>query len=295
MAVSAYERVASWLLSAVALLGATVVGLATVWLGNRVLPAPTLAVEVTPISIEEDIDGGYEHGKLGESIEIPGEITGELGTGKPPALMAMLEETVATVRSTVTSETVALDDALLREEEPWSTGGVGGTRGTGNAPPLGLGGGTRGGVRRGERWLIEYDEGGSLDDYARQLDFFQVELGALAGSDVSYAAQLAQPTPASRTGKTGDEDRLFFSWRKGSLQEADRQLLAKAGVDTNGKIIVQFFPQNTEDLLATIERQYMQQRAPGRDIRTVRRTRFGVRTAGPGYEFHVKEQTYLGR
>jgi len=67
-----------------------------------------------------------------------------------------------------------------------------------------------------------------------------------------------------------------MSWRQGRLQEADRQLLERAGVATEGRIIVQFFPPELENTLAMLE-----QRFAGRDAAQIRKTIFGLRRPAP--------------
>jgi hypothetical protein len=77
-------------------------------------------------------------------------------------------------------------------------------------------------------------------------------------------------------------------WRVGRLKEADRDLVARAGISAAGKPVLQFYPDETEQLLLQTERDYK-----GKDASTIRKTRFGVRPAGNGYEFYVIEQSYL--
>ena len=287
--VSPYERVASLLLAGLLFVGVVVGGLFMVWLSSKVF-SPPVAVPVTMVEIP-DAGGGYLHGVEGEDIEIPGPVTADLGSGLE-STAPELEQTLAMVSTSVAARKDELDDPRLKE--PWSTGGIGGVRGTGNAPSFGEGGGSGGGVRRGVRWIIEFEKGSNLETYAKQLDFFGVELGSLGGVDeVQYAAGLSQAAPVRRAGVSAQEDRLYFSWQDGALQEADRQLLGKAGIDTAGKIVVQFYPAATEQMLAVLEADYLKARSGGRDIKAVRRTRFGVRSEGQGYVFFVINQTYL--
>ena len=287
--VSAYEKVASLLLSLLMLTGIVVLVLFMVWLGSRV-KTRVMAVPVNSIS-PPDAGGGYENGVLGEDIELPGEVTTELGTGLERA-DPEFSQAMQAVAATVVARSSELEDPNLTEQ--WSTGGIGGARGTGNAPSLGEGGGSGGGVRRPMRWIIEFDKGATLDSYAAQLDFFKIELGVLDDTDqITYANNLSAAAPSSRSGPRTAEKRLYFSWRDGTLQQADRQLLSRAGVDATGKIVLQFYPAETEELLAVVEAEFLKRLGSGRDIRTVRRTRFVVVTEDDGYSFLVRNQTYL--
>ena len=79
-----------------------------------------------------------------------------------------------------------------------------------------------------------------------------------------------------------------MSWRRGELQEADRTLLVRAGINTKNRIILQFYPPNIEQLLAQAEKQ----RAGARGVKEIRRTVFGVKSLGADYEFYVTDQEY---
>jgi hypothetical protein len=201
----------------------------------------------------------------------------------------MLERVV----SEVATHEAELDDPRLTEQD-LSSGPAGGSDGTGDRRNYGLGPGDQGGVPAAQRWVVVFDEGATIDEYARQLDSFGIEIGAIGGtSQVIYVNNLAAGTPTVRAAQGGAEQRLYFTWRDGSRQDADRELLRRAGVEPAGKLIVHFYPRPTEELLFRLETDYLQDKAPGRDIRTVRRTRFGIVPQGQGYTFFVIDQSYL--
>ncbi len=176
--VSPYEQVSSGLMAMLVLTGAVVLLLFLIWIGSKVTFTQA-AVPVVPIIVDDET-GGYEHGVLNESIELPGPVTGSWASAARPPSLSFLE-TMEMVTSVVAARQAQLVDPNLSDETKWSTGGVGGSRGTGNAPALGLGGGSGGGVARAQRWVIDYQEGGSLQTYALQLDFFKVELAVIGG------------------------------------------------------------------------------------------------------------------
>jgi hypothetical protein len=121
------------------------------------------------------------------------------------------------------------------------------------------------------------------------LDFFKIELAAVGRKPhVDYAFNLAKPKPDTRTGPSSAEKRLYLSWRSGPLQEFDRQLLTRAGIETQGRIIVQFYSQELEGTLATLEAN----NAPGRSNREFYRTVFGVRPNRGELEFFVLDQLF---
>jgi hypothetical protein len=78
---------------------------------------------------------------------------------------------------------------------------------------------------------------------------------------------------------------LYFIWQGGRFKDQDRALLSRAGVNTTGRVICQFYPPALEDQLAVLEQQQMN----NRPLKDVKRTVFGVRPAGRGYEFFVVE------
>ncbi len=79
-----------------------------------------------------------------------------------------------------------------------------------------------------------------------------------------------------------------MTWRNGALQEADLELLARAGVNTSGRIIMQLYPKEVEDQLAVLERD----RSRGRDVKEILKTVFTVRGRGGSYTFEVTDQFY---
>ncbi len=143
-------------------------------------------------------------------------------------------------------------------------------------------------VPRWERWEIRYDSA-TLASYAKQLDFFKIELGAAGGGsrEVDYLTKVSSSAPVSRAAPGLNETRLYMVWRGGRLQDLDRQLLTKAGVKTNGRILMQFYPKKVENELAALERKH---RKDGR-IDKIKKTIFGVRPNEAGYEFYIIEQT----
>jgi len=145
----------------------------------------------------------------------------------------------------------------------------------------------------GQRWQIRY----AVDDpavYARQLDFFGIELGAAGGglARIDYAMIFAGNQSAKlarRSAEPADEKRLYFAWQDGALRAADESLLRSAGVPTERRILLQFFPAELEAKLRRLESDYA---GSGVELAQIRRTVFGVRPTADGFEFCVLEQYY---
>ncbi len=277
---SLYDRVASWLVALLIFVGVTVFCLFVIWLTNRMSP-PLKAV---PIQAENL--GGHPEGVLGDSLQLDApdaeEISREADLEEP-----MVEQTLALVETAVATYL-----AMLEETEPGEdpdAGKSGRSEGTGENPALGEGGGSAGGVPRYRRWVIRY-EASSLEEYARQLDFFGIELAAVGGGRVEYASRLSQARPVRRVAQPGEqENRLYMSWTEGSLKKYDLQLLRKAGINPEGKIVLQFYPPEVEQQLAQLEVAFR-----GHDPKQIRRTYFRVQRSGSGYRFVVVDQELLG-
>jgi hypothetical protein len=153
---------------------------------------------------------------------------------------------------------------------------------SGNSP-----GETRRSAARPE-WEILFDDGIETDEYARQTDYFKIEIGALSkNGKVEYISKVAGRKPELRTGFVDDDERLRIGWKKGNLAAADRKLLAKAGVKTKDKELVHFLSAETQEHMKDLEHKYA-----ARKPEEIRRTRFRIRAKaqGKGYEFLVVEQ-----
>ncbi|WP_437204385.1 hypothetical protein [Planctomicrobium sp. SH664] len=168
---------------------------------------------------------------------------------------------------------------------PGSSDGTGNRRGLGNGP--GPGGG---GLGNEQRWFVRFADEAGLNEYANQLDFFNIELGALfRDGRMVYLSKVAQPQPVKRETRSGkDEQRLYMTWQGGSRKEADVKLFAKAGVDVTGATLFHFYPKQTEQLLLTQEYAYAKKRTMD-----ISRTYFSVVKQGSGYAFVVTRQNHL--
>jgi len=138
------------------------------------------------------------------------------------------------------------------------------------------------------RWEIQFAKGNTLETYARQLDFFGIELGVLMpGGKIVYAYNLSKLKADTRTGTVDAENRYYLSWRRGDLADADYALLDQAGIKAEGKVVLKFIPQAIEAALEKLDKGYA-----GPKAAAVEQTRFGIRSKGGGYEFYVVEQSY---
>jgi hypothetical protein len=277
--VSAFDNVASLILSLLILLSAIVIVLFSVWVGNKMF-RPQLAVPV----VLEDVGGGRPDGVVGESMALDAPDSAEIARGTDLEA-PQIQDTLSKVSSVISAHVTELEDPGLVEQVGAPGGGK--LQGDGRRVAYGFGDGPPG-LPRFKRWEIYYAEAGTLDEYARQLDFFKIELAAIDGDQVTYVSNFTAGTPTKRTAPGAAEKRLYMSWRQGNLKQADRQLLERAGVSPQNKLIVQFYPPDVENRLAQLELAFA-----GRKPGQIRRTRFAVRAAGDGFEYYVLDQTPL--
>lgn len=274
-AVSRYDRAASLMVSLLILIGFAVAIMFLIWLTSKLVFRP----QPVPVKLVENIAGrgdnpaGYER-----DIEAPG--FEELPDLREPELEAALEA-VTEATTAVTASLDVLDTLSVVTEQ--------GEMGRGDSRPPGPEGEGDDIIPRWERWEIRWASS-SVAAYARQLDFFGIELGVVGGkeSTVDYASRLSTSRPSRRSGKSTDEKRLYMTWRAGGLIEFDRQLLARSRLASQNRIVMQFYPEPVEDRLAEIELAY----ANGRSVKEIAKTIFRVKSVRRGFEFEVVDQRY---
>jgi len=261
------------LLALLILIGSVVFLMLVVWLTNRIFVGQTaVPLELADFQGDDGPVGGGQTPDPPNPEDIP-ELEEE----------PVVTETLNAISDVVQKKMVELDDPNLIKRDSTDTGfgdGRGGGRGSGVGP--GKGGKLR-------RWVVRFPKGATLDAYARQLDFFRIELGAiLPDGRVAYAYNLSKPRPDTRIEPADREKRYHLLWRQGDLQKADRELLARAGIETDDRtIILKFLPKEVEEQLVQKERA-----RAGANLNNIRQTQFGVQPAGGGFEFYVIEQTY---
>ncbi len=276
LCVSRYDRMSSLLISLLILIGMLVLILFIAWLTSVIFVGQAaVPVELADFSGDDGPVGG------GQTPEPPNpEEIREMELEEP-----VITEMLTTISSVVQKQIPMLDDPMIAHKK---TSGMGFGHGEGRGRGDGVGDGSGGSSRR---WEVRFDKGATLDVYARQLDFFKIELGVLLPDGrLVRVSGFSRPRPKVEYVKNPSETekRYYLTWRKGGLKKADVELLAKAGITVGRSIILKFLPPALEQRLVTLERT----RAAGRDPKSIRRTRFGVRSDGDGYVFFVLKQSY---
>jgi hypothetical protein len=279
--VSRYDQVAGTLLSTLLVLGVVTLMMFLIWLSSRL----TWEAKAVPVTVLEDVGGGGSGQVLGseQQFEEPSPVEVQPTTSE----QVPVEQTLNSISAVVAAKAPDFD-AIYGSP----TVGAGEGTGTGDGRGKGPGGpGTSDGIPAYDRWEFRMSAA-NLDEYAKQLDFFKVELGVVGGGNpnVDYIANLSAAKPTVRVGDPKNEQRLRFLHRSGELRAGDRQLAAKAGVKTDGRVVFQFYNDATYRVLLALEAA----RKGNRRIKDVRRTVFGVKASRGQYEFYVIDQQYLG-
>ena len=266
--VSAHDQVSSFIVAMLYLVGCVVFLLFLLWLTTRITTAtPQIEVEYL-----DELMGGEASVGDGREFAEPGvEEIQDLAVPDPEQLLSAVTE--------VASSTQASADSMV--------GNV--SQGQGGADRRRAGEGGNASVPRWERWEVRFSST-SLSRYAEQLEWFKIELAAAGGGreKVDYASRLTQAKPTVRSAPGDEERRLYMSYRSGALKAFDRQLINRAGIPTQARTLLQFYPRNIETRLASLERK----RAGGRPLKDIRKTIFGVSKSGAGYKFEVIDQMY---
>ena len=283
MRVTQYDQVSSSLIAVVLALIVAVLWLSIVWFTNR-LPQTENEVALEMV----DLAGGAEDGSpdeelLVESPEDPVDDPSQIDT---PTEENQVEEMLDSVVELSDKATQQVQQQM--QTDLTNSGKVGSAAGTGKRA-LGFGPGKKG-LPREQRWFIKFSDRGSLIDYASQLDYFKIELGALLrNGKMVYLSNVSSEKPTSRTATSGeDEKRLYMTWQGGERRTSDLSLFKKAGYDVTGAILFHFYPKEAENRLLLLEKKYRD-----KNFDEIRRTYFTVRGNRGSYDFEVTRQTYF--
>lgn len=276
-----YDLTSSLVIAAALVLIGSVILLISVWLSN-LLPERVRS-EVLMVAGQ----GATEQGEMNKTlhVESPEDASDDpsLSNDQQETHLEQVLDRMVSASGEAVQFKIANDFA-----DAFSSGSPGSAEGT-SGNPYGPGGGLRPGIPREQRWTVEFSEEGSLAQYAQQLDFFGIELGAVyQDGRVIYVGKLSSGYEVRESRIDAGDDRLFMSWQQGDRIKADQQLMKDAGIaDVAQSKVVHFYPKQTEDLLAALEKSYA-----GRPPEQIRRTRFRATGAPGAFEFVVESQKY---
>ena len=277
LGVSRYDQVSSMLIALLILVGTVVSLMLIVWLTTQIF----LGQAVVEIEL---VDIGEGEGLLAGGMEFDGPTEEEIGMETDLDEPAV-QDTLAAIADAVGAQAALLDDPALTDESQAGQGG--GSRGDGRTPGFAKDSGS--GIAR--QWEVRFIKGNTLQTYARQLDYFKIELGVLMpGNKVLYAYNVSKARPDRREGPADKENRYYLTWRGGDLVEADRALLAQAGIQSQGRIILKFLTPELEGQLYRMEKA--QAAGVNEPPENVRKTWFRVVEQADGYAFRIADQSY---
>ncbi len=255
MRVTQYDQVSSSLMAVVLALIIAVLWLSIVWITNRIPQTDSdVALEMIDLAGGAE-DGSPDESLLVESPEDPSDNPSQIDT---PEDESQVEEMLDSVVELSDKATQQVQQQMQTDLS--NSGKVGSAAGTGKRA-LGFGPGKKG-VPREQRWFIKFSDRGSLIDYAKQLDFFNIELGALMKSGkMIYLSKVSSGKPVSRTVSSGaDEKRLYMTWQGGERRTSDISLFKKAGFDVTGGILFHFYPKQTENQFTHVRKEISEQK-----------------------------------
>jgi hypothetical protein len=270
--VSQYERVSGGLASGVIIMGLLAAVMFFIWYSllktNRTIP------DVTPAFAGETSNPEG----IAEDVEEPG--VEEFPEVQEPQLAEALEsvDVISTVRA---NDSVAGDAAQM---------GTG--KGLGDRRSQGFGTGGTVSNKFWERWQIIYSVN-TMSEYARQLDFFKIELGGAerAGDNIVYLTNVSGAANI-RAGAKRLERRVYFSHTIPQLRNWDLNLLRNANVANAGdRIPLQFYPAEIINLLGSLEAQQLAR--DNREVANVKSTIFNVVGSPGNYRFELGKVNYL--
>jgi hypothetical protein len=270
--VSPYDRVSALLMATLILVSSATLLLSLIWLGQTfAMPSTQPRVVLTGAS-ESDEDP--PPGPMSCEVDEPN--ADELSV--VPPLMDLTQSLVGLTTPSPLLERLAEADTR-------------GGDGTGNDNVKRRKGPNRIAESPPSAWELQFPAT-TIEDYARQLDFFGMELAVVGGgkSDIEYARAFTATMPVARTGNGADESRRYLLWRKGPLVEADRALLTRAGIVHEGRVILKFVPGDVERQMALLENE--QAKSARRAPRDVTKTVFAIVGAPGSYQFVVADQRY---
>lgn len=278
MKVNGFDRLSAGLISFVLGLIGVVIAILIWWATTR----PPRTDFLVPMEMVEV--GGEEDGAPDETLQLE---SPEDPTENPSPTEDVLEQTELTE---FVEDVVELADSATQQVNaiPVSQPGTpGSAEGTGRKR---LGNGPGNAIPNEERWFIRYSDKSSVDEYAKQLDFFGIEMGALLPTgQLVLMSDMSSAKPKQSTKSSGKgETRLYMTWQAGNRKAADEALFKKIGVDVSNAILFHFYPKKTEQMLLQLEFDHAKRKAS-----EIRRTYFVVAKKGSGFQFVITRQTYL--
>jgi len=272
---STYDKFNAFLISSITIVGTLVFLGILIWLTLFEWGTPTRTVAMEEMIGNEDRPEG-----VADDWQEPG--VEEFPEVEQPQLADAIEaltDAVSSVRAQV-------------EEYDGNAVKMGTGTGLGDERERGSGRGNARAIPEAQRWRIQYSAK-TLGEYAKQLEYFEVELGAVSKTTarIDLISNLMASKPSLSFTDRSSEKRLYFSYRASRLKKWDQFLAKKAGVgDITQRIIVQFYEEPVRAQLRQLEKERFT--SDGKSLMEVKKTHFRVRPKGNGFEYYVHRIEY---
>jgi hypothetical protein len=286
--VSSYEQAATLVITLLVIFGTSFGALGMIFFANKFNREDVVEIEFVPM----EASSPTANGGFGTDPEPPGVEDGsELAEPNLEDTLAAVEMTTELLSDSVISDAVVTEQSLQGTSDQASKGsGVG----DGRRPGPG-GDGVIERVPRWERWKIRF-EPSSTTDFAKWLDQFKIRIGVL-GRDNKVHVAFDFTSGAPKTESAAPLD--YNGWGQtlpadGPMPALTKDLARKAGTLQRGPIALLFYPLEVEQLLYTLEKNYMLKSAHNKhDPNKIRETVFTVLQDRNGYRFEVIDQKYF--
>ncbi|HVJ80748.1 MAG TPA: hypothetical protein VNC50_06730 [Planctomycetia bacterium] len=268
------DTVTSGMFTGVIFLFGVVCAFGIMWLlsVDRLVVANT-AAQVLLAPPPED---GEEEGKTGYNADI-----GDIPEEMPNTEVENIQDSSLPDLANDLLQAIMQTDFTDPTQDARNRGGQEGGPGGRGEKGTGIG---RGGVKREQRWVLEYGDS-QLSTYKKILDFYDIHLAAVRSGRVELAHQFSNG-PGQRVQVPPND--LWFQATDAERREKDRDMLRQSGVNADGAIIAQFYPKNLEATLYKIEMDYAKSEKGVTDEKQIKKTVFGIRGSGGGaYEIFV--------
>jgi len=274
---SGYDRLSAALTAMILLVGFVVATLFLIWLTSVIRFDSNVATPFKATDVGDDGNDkpeGFEDDQLDPGVEDFAEV-------ETPQLAEALEAVSNAVSSIRANSEKVSGDAAVQGKGSGYGSRDGGPSGTGD------------GVPEHKRWKISY-EVDNQQTYRRQLDFFGIEIGVVepVGERIFRISGVSAKPQATESSREKESRSLRFSHSKPRMKRWDQEIGQSARVETTGNLMVQFYNDNTRNLIAKAEDDYL--KSVGRVLSEVRRTNIKIIDDGNGgFAFSIDSCQYL--
>ena len=271
--VSSFDLLNAMLVASILIVGFLVTVLFLIWLTT----AFDFSKKMAPVAMEVSEAGDEKPVGVADDELDPG--VEEFPDVETPQLMNALEA----VTEAVSSVKAAVEKRSGDAAQMGKGSGFGSREG---------GPGTGGdGIPEYKRWIINY-ESENIDTYAKQLSFFNIDIGVIHSieNDIWRIHDPGGSPSVIKTDRNAENKTLRFMHKKPKLQRWDQTIARRQGVELEDTIIAQFYPESTRQIIRQVELDKLQ--GTGKKVSDIRNTIFKAERTGDGFAFIAVDVIY---